>query len=59
LIGKRLWQFTIMTFGLCNALTFERLMENVLENVISRICLVYLDDVIVFRKSFAEITKKS
>jgi len=60
-ISKRLWQFTVMLFDLYNApTTFERLMEKVLGNLISKICLVYDKislDVIVFRKNFAEITE--
>lgn len=52
-VGNGLWQFTIMPFGLCNApATFECLMEKVLQDIIFKICLVYLDDVIVLGKSF-------
>ena len=55
-IGNGLWQFTVMPFGLCNApATFERLMERVLEGLISKKCFVYLDDVIVFGKNFKEM----
>lgn len=44
-----------MSFGLCNApATFVRLMERVLRGLSWKICLVYLDDIIVFSKSFDE-----
>lgn len=57
-VGGRLWQFTVMPFGLCNApATFEKLMERVLKKLISNVCLVYLDDVIVFGKSFNKMLK--
>ena len=53
--GEGLWQFTVMPFGLCNApATFERLMEQILNGLNWRTCLVYLDDIIVTGKTFDE-----
>lgn len=53
--GNGLWQWRVMPFGLCNApATFERLMESVLSGLHWRTLLVYLDDVIVFGRTFEE-----
>jgi hypothetical protein len=53
--GQGLWKFTVMPFGLCNALaTFERLVETVLRGLTYDSCLVYLDDVIVIGRTFHE-----
>lgn len=50
-----LFQFSVMPFGLCNSpATFERLMETVLAGLHFKICLVYIDDIIVFGKTFEE-----
>ncbi|XP_043206108.1 uncharacterized protein LOC122372666 [Amphibalanus amphitrite] len=50
-----LWEFSRMPFGLKGApASFQRLMMAVLAGLTWRECLVYLDDVIVFGKSFDE-----
>ena len=46
------WQCVRLPFGLCNApATFQRAMDMILAGVKWQICLVYLDDVIVFSRS--------
>ena len=55
LTREGLWQFKVMPFGLCNApATFERLMEMILRGLLWKRCLVYIDDIIVYGKSFEE-----
>ena len=48
-----LYEFTTMPFGLCNAPgTFQRLMECVLRGLTWQIALIYLDDVLVYSRTF-------
>ena len=50
---KGLFQFSVMPFGLCNApSTFERLIELVLRGLTWDRCLVYIDDILVYGKTF-------
>eukprot|EP00117_Sycon_ciliatum_P025918 scpid18163/ scgid5290/ Retrovirus-related Pol polyprotein from transposon 412; Protease; Reverse transcriptase; Endonuclease len=50
-----LFHWNRMPFGLCNApATFQRLMNTVLSDLLGRVCLVYLDDIIVFSTTFEE-----
>ena len=50
-----LFQFKRMAFGLCNApSTFERLMERVLHGLQWHVCLLYLDDIVVFSRDFSD-----
>jgi hypothetical protein len=56
---RGLFQFQTMPFGLCNApATFKRLMERVLKGLQWVSCLVYLDDIIIFAKSFDEMMSR-
>ena len=49
------FEFQVMPFGLTNApATFQRLMQCVLAGLTETQCLIYLDDILVFSKSFSE-----
>ena len=53
--SNSLWEFTVMPFGLCGApASFQRLMEILLAGLTWEACLVYLDDIIVFSRTFEE-----
>ena len=50
-----LFEITKMPFGLCNApSTYQRLMSIVLRGLMTRICLAYLDNVIVYSRHHAQ-----
>ena len=49
------YEFNRMPFGLCNApSTFQRLMDTVLEEVLRKFALVYIDDLIIYSKTIEE-----
>jgi len=51
-----LYEFNVMPFGLTNApATFQALMEEVLKGLIGKSCLLYLDDIIVYGRTFEEV----
>ncbi len=57
--GSGLWQFTVIIFGLGIApATFEQLVETVLYGLISKIRIVYLDDVVVFESTVDELLQR-
>ena len=53
-----LHQFKVMPFGLCNApATFQRMMDILLTGMNWRFCMAYIDDIVVFSKTFEEHIK--
>jgi hypothetical protein len=51
-----LFQFKTMPMGLCNAsATFQRLMQRVLSGLQWSHLIVYIDDIVVFGKTFSEM----
>ena len=50
-----LYEFNVLPFGLCNSpATFQRLMTHILRGLEWSICLVYIDDLIIFSRTFDE-----
>lgn len=46
------YEFVRMPFGLKNSpATFQRVMDNILKGLQNKICLVYLDDIIIYSTS--------
>ena len=53
------FEFNVMRFGLTNATaTFRRLMDCVLAGLTETQCLIYIDDIIVFSRSFPEYLQR-
>ena len=53
ILGSGLWQFRVLPFGLINSgSVFERLMERVFVRLTFKFLLIYLDDIIIYSKTF-------
>lgn len=53
--GSGLYEFNVVPFGLCNApATFQRMINKVLASQLWKVCLAYLDDIIVFSRTLTD-----
>lgn len=49
------FEYNRLPFGLTNSpVTYQRMMEEVLGDYNLKICLIYLDDIIIFSRTFEE-----
>jgi hypothetical protein len=49
------FEYNIIPFGLCNApAVFQHFMNHVLQDLIAKCCMVYLDDIIIFSRNQTE-----
>ncbi|KAK1916938.1 hypothetical protein P3342_004494 [Pyrenophora teres f. teres] len=54
----RLYQYTIMPFGMCNSPgTFQAYINDVLHEYLDEFCIAYLDDVIIFSETLDQHEK--
>ena len=54
-----LYEFTTMPFGLKTApATFQRMMDEVLGNILHEFAIVYLDDILIFASSMDELVER-
>jgi hypothetical protein len=53
IIKFRTYEFKIMPFGLCNTpVNFQKTIDKVLQGIKDKFVLVYLDNAIIFLKTF-------
>jgi hypothetical protein len=53
--SQELYEYNVMPFGLTNALaTFQRIMDKTLKKYIDEFVTVYLNDIMIYSKSFKE-----
>lgn len=54
-VDGKTYQFNVMPFGSMNApATFQRLIDRILRGLTWKQCLVYIDDVLIFSKTFED-----
>lgn len=57
--GHGLYEFNVLSFGLCNApATFQHLADQVFDGMKWRDVLIYLDDIVVFSRTWEEHLEK-